>query len=196
MADQHPSTQCPQGDADQPRVAHELFPAMYGELRALAQSFLNDERPDHTLQATALVHEAYLRLIDQHSVTWQSREHFFSVAAQAMRRILVDHARTRNRQKRGGGNRPLLLSDVCPAAPERDIDLVALDEAMGKLAADDPIDARIVEMRYFGGLTVQEIAQVLGVTEKTVQRHWNYAKARLHRALTANESPDPRANVS
>lgn len=176
------------------RAADDLLPAVYGELRAMAQSLLAEERPDHTLQATALVHEAYLKLADQSGAKWQDEAHFFATAAQAMRRILVDHARGKARMKRGGGlERRVLLSDVCRVALPRDIDLLALDEALESLAAGDPMDARIVEMRFFAGMRVREIANVLGVTEKTVQRHWNYAKAWLHRALDDVE-PDLTGN--
>lgn len=172
-----------------PRPADLLLPAVYGELRAMAQSLLAEERPDHTLQATALVHEAYLKLVDQSGARCQDQAHFFAVAAQAMRRILVDHARGKERQKRGGGHeRRLLLADVCLTTLPRDIDLLALDEALEVLAAADLTDARIVEMRFFAGLKVREIAAVLGIAEKTVQRRWNYAKARLHQLLEGHPS--------
>ena len=168
----------------------------------MAQSLLAAERPDHTLQATALVHEAWLKLADQSGARWQDRAHFFAVAAQAMRRVLVDHARAKNRQKRGGGQRPVLLSDFCRTVLPRDIELLALDEALDALAADDPVDAQIVEMRFFAGLKVREIAAVLGVNEKTVQRRWNYAKARLHQLIGGEgrnkvngyEPPEPPAH--
>jgi RNA polymerase sigma factor (TIGR02999 family) len=164
-------------------AVEQLLPAVYDELRRLAAGYLRGERPDHTLQATALVHEAYLRLVDQREARWQSRAHFFAVAAQVLRRILVDHARGKRAGKRGGGRRRVMLSDVTPVAPERDLDLLALDEALARLAVEEPIDAQVVEMRFFAGLTIEEVAEVLGVNEKTVRRHWNYAKAWLYREV-------------
>lgn len=174
------------GDAG---AADRLFPAMYAELQALAQAALNDEGPGHTLGATALVHEAYLKLVDQRGVTWQNRAQFFSVAAQAMRRILVDHARGKNRDKRGGpATRRIELTEATALLPDREIDLVALDEALVRLAADEPLNARIVEMRFFAGLSVEEIAQMLSVTDRTVRRHWNYAKAWLYREISKGDT--------
>ena len=173
--------------AGQRQAADELMQAVYDELRALGQHLLREERPDHTLQATALVHEAYLRMVDQREVRWQNRAHFFGIAAQAMRRILVDHARGQMRQKRGGRKR-VLLSDVAPIAPQLDVDLLALDEAIGRLEEVEPLDARIVEMRALGGLSVKEVAEVLSIDEKTVWRHWNYAKAWLYNELTKGDS--------
>lgn len=155
----------------------------------MAQSLLAAERADHTLQATALVHEAWLKLAEQSGSRLVDRGHFFAVAAQAMRRILVDHARTRSRQKRGGGERRVLLSDICITPQPREIDVLALDEALQTLCREDATDARIVEMRFFAGLKVREIAAVLGVTEKTVQRRWNYCRARLHQLLAEDEGP-------
>jgi RNA polymerase sigma-70 factor (ECF subfamily) len=165
----------------------DLLQTVYEELRALAEHFLHTERPDHTLQATALVHEAYLRLVDQRNVRWQNRAHFIAIAAQAMRRVLVDHARGQLAQKRGSRKR-VLLSDVTPIASLRDVDLLALDEALHRLEQIEPLDARIVEMRALGGLTVQEVAEVVKVDEKTVRRHWNYATAWLYRELTKGDS--------
>lgn len=184
------------GGAGDERAADRLLPVVYEELRAMAQSLLHSEHPDHTLQATALVHEAYLKLAGQDDARWRNRAHFFAVAGQAMRRILVDHARGRRRIKRGGGERPLLLSDVCAITPQRDIEILALDEAMQQLAEGDPMDARIVEMRFFAGLEVAEIAEILGVSSKTVQRHWNYSRTWLYRALSggadlAEQSEEP-----
>ena len=175
------------GSGERPAV-DRLLEVVYDELRALAEQCLRGERSDHTLQATALVHEAYLRLVDQRNVRWQNRAHFFAVAAQAIRRILVDHARSGQRQKRGGGQRKVLLSDVTPVVAERDLDLLALDEAMQRLAQDEPFEARIVEMRFFAGLTIEEVAEVVGVNEKTVRRHWNYAKAWLYREVAKGDT--------
>jgi RNA polymerase sigma-70 factor, ECF subfamily len=160
-----------------------LLPLVYGELRRLADHYLRGERPDHTLQATALVHEAYLRLVGQTSIDWQNRAHFFSVAAQVMRHILVDHARGYNAEKRGGGERRLSLDEAVSFFEERDVSLVALDEALNELAALDEQQARVVELRFFGGLKVKEIAEVLQVSPDAVRYDWRMAKAWLHRAL-------------
>ncbi len=159
------------------------MPVVYGELRRLAQHYLRRERPDHTLQATALVHEAYLRLVDQRAVTWQNRAHFFGVAAQLMRRILVDHARRHHAAKRGGTALKVSLNDVVLAAEERAEDLVALDDALNRLAAMDPRQGRVVELRLFGGLTVEETAEVLRISPATVKREWTTAKAWLSREI-------------
>jgi len=161
---------------------NRLMPLVYNELRALAESCLRQERPDHTLQATALVHEAYVRLVKQEEVEWRSRSHFFAVAAQMIRRILVDHARGHQRAKRGGGSQRLRLDDDVPAA-ERDVDLVALDEALQDLAALHPRQAQIVELRFFGGLTLREIAEFLDVSSRTVDGDWSMARAWLRKAL-------------
>jgi RNA polymerase sigma factor (TIGR02999 family) len=161
-----------------------LLPLIYDELRRLAESRLRQERPDHTLQATALVHEAYLKLVDQTNVTWQNRSHFVAVAGQAIRRILVDHARSRGRLKRGRGGRGLSLDDVLTlAADAPGADLLALDEALQKLARAHPKKARVVEMRFFAGMTVDEVSSVLGVASRTVERYWEFARAWLYREL-------------
>jgi RNA polymerase sigma factor (TIGR02999 family) len=161
-------------------VLDELLSLIYRELRGLAANYLRRERPDHTLQPTALVHEAYLRLIDQTQVNWQNRAHFFGVAAQMMRRILVDHARAHNAEKRGQEFEKLSLDENIDQAIERSAELVALDDALKALAEFDPQKSRIVELRYFGGLSVEETAAVLGVTPVTVKRHWRMAKAWLY----------------
>lgn len=164
--------------------AEQLLPAVYDELRRMAEHFLQRERPDHTLQATALVHEAYLRMVDQTQVTWRSRAHFFAVAAQAIRRILVDHARGRARLKRGGGGRKLSLDDALTLSAESPgTDLLALHEALERLAREHPEKARVVEMRFFGGLTSEEAARVLDLTTRTVERYWEFSRAWLYRAL-------------
>ena len=161
-----------------------LLPLVYQELRRLAEHYLQRERSDHTLQATALVHEAYLRLVDQKSISWQNRAHFFSVSAQVMRHILVDHARSHNAEKRAGGLTKLSLDEAVSFFEERDVNLVALDEALKELAEMDAQQSRIVELRFFGGLTIEEIAEVLKITPGTVRYDWRMAKAWLHRALS------------
>ena len=166
-------------------VLDELLPLVYEELRRQASRYLRRERPDHTLQTTALIHEAYLKLIDQRNVAWQNRAHFFAIAAQAMRRILVDYARERKREKRGGAAENLPLDDALQiSSKERSIDLAALDEALTRLAEYDERQARIVELRYFSGLSNDEAAEVLGVSNATVRRDWNFAKAWLKQELT------------
>jgi RNA polymerase sigma-70 factor, ECF subfamily len=164
-------------------AVNRLMPMVYDELRALAQSYLTQERRDHTLQATALVHEAYMRLVKQTEVEWKSRAHFFAVAAQAIRRILVDHARTHDRLKRGGDLQQVRLSEDAAILKGRDPDLLALDEALAKLAELHARQAQIVELRFFGGLTLKEIADYLGVSPRTVDDDWHMARAWLRRAL-------------
>jgi RNA polymerase sigma factor (TIGR02999 family) len=162
-----------------------LLPLVYAELHRQAASFLRKERPGHTLQTTALINEAYLRLIDRRSVNWQNRAHFFAVAAQAMRRILVDYAKAKHRQKRGGDRIRLSLEGVTlVASKEASIDLIALDEALDKLAERDKQQARVVELRYFSGLSLEETGEVLRVSRATVARDWEAARAWLHRELT------------
>jgi RNA polymerase sigma-70 factor, ECF subfamily len=157
--------------------------AVYKELRRMADRYLRMEHPAHSLQPTALVHEAYLRLIDQTQVNWQNRAHFFGVAAQMMRRILVDHARTKQRDKRGGAARTLSLDEVLDVGEGRAADLVALDEALEGLTGIDPRKGRVVEMRFFGGLSVEETAAVLDVSPQTVMRDWKLAKAWLYQEI-------------
>lgn len=162
----------------------DLIAAIYTELHRLARIYLRRERSHHTLQTTALVNEAYLRLVRQDRVEWQSREHFLGIAAQAMRRILVDYARSRQYGKRGGPHRQLVpLEDAAVFAPERSPAILALDEALDRLAAFDERKARVVELRYFGGLTVEEAARLLEVSPATVMRDWSLAKAWLQREL-------------
>ncbi|HEX8853137.1 MAG TPA: sigma-70 family RNA polymerase sigma factor [Pyrinomonadaceae bacterium] len=162
----------------------ELLPLVYRELRQVASRQLAQERPGHTLQATALVHEAYLRLIDQHSVDWRNRAHFFSIAAEMMRRILVNHAVGRRAQKRGAGETLLSLDEVIGFPNRRDVDLILLDDALKRLAGLDALQARIVELRFFAGLTVEEVAEVLGVSDSEVKREWRSAKAWLTAQMT------------
>src|SRR5580658_6005132 len=171
-------------DGDRSSAAAKLMPLVYDEFRALAARHLRHERPNHTLQPTALVHEAYLRLIDQTRVDWQGRTHFFAVGAQAIRRILVDHARQRKRQKRGGGAGRVTLDDAVALAPQRDEEILALDEAMGKLGKLDPRQAEVVEMRFFAGMSVDEVAGVLGVSKRTIEGDWTMARAWLMRELS------------
>lgn len=161
-----------------------LMPLVYGELRRLAQSYLRRERPDHTLQPTALVHEAYLRLVDQSRVEWQNRVHFYGVAAQMMRRILIDHARAHASEKRSGGGRRLSLDEAAVLPEERAADLVALDDALKLLADTDERKSRVVELRFFGGLSVKETAEALGLHTATVERDWRIAKMWLLRELS------------
>lgn len=161
----------------------KLVPLLYGELRRMAASYLSRERRNHTLQPTAVVHEAYLRLVDQKAVQWQNRQHFFGVAAQVMRRVLVDYARSHKANKRGGAVPKVSLEEAIVVSKERSAELLALDEALSRLAAFDPQQARIIELRFFGGLTVTETAEVLDISPATVKRDWNMAKAWLTREL-------------
>lgn len=166
----------------------KLLPLVEMELRRIAARYMRRESPGHTLQTTALVHEAYLKLVDQRQAGWQNRAHFFALAAQIMRRILLDHARTRSRVKRGGGAIHVDIAEVAVLTPQKSDELLALDEALVKLSEFDPIKGRIVEMRHFGGLSVEEVAEVLGVAPITVMRHWSLAKAWLKRELRQAES--------
>ncbi len=161
----------------------EVIRAVYQELRNMAVRYLCQERPGHTLQPTALVHEAYLRLVDQSQVSWQNRAHFFGVAAQMMRRILVDHARTKHREKRGGPTRKISLDDAINFTKGRESDLVSLDEALKSLAKLDQRKSRVVELRFFGGLSVEETAELLEVSPQTVMRDWKLAKAWLYQEI-------------
>jgi RNA polymerase sigma factor (TIGR02999 family) len=163
-----------------------LMPAVLQELRRLARRQMRGERQDHTLQTTALVNEAYLRLIDLSRVRWQDRTHFFAMSARLMRRILVDHARSRRYQKRGGGGARLSLDDALVVSAERGADLVALDDALRALATVDERKSRVVELRFFGGLTVEETARTLQVSAETVMRDWRFAKVWLLREMTGH----------
>ena len=164
-------------------AAEKLIPLVYGELKRLARSYMRREPPDHTLQTTALVHEAYLKLIHQRTANWQSRSHFFGIAAQLMRRILIDHARGQLREKRGGGKANLPLKADLAFSPEHSEELVGLDEALDRLSVLDPRQSKVVELRVFGGLSVKEASEFLGVSPKTVKRDWVVAKAWLHAEL-------------
>jgi RNA polymerase sigma factor (TIGR02999 family) len=171
------------GDANAPA---RLMPLVYEELRRRAAEYLRHERPDHTLQATALVHEAYLKLVDQNRATWKNRAHFGSVAASLMRRILVQHARTHNAEKRGGRLEKLHLDETRELACERPPEIVALDDALQSFTSIYPREGNVVELKFFGGLEANEIAEVLNVSAKTVLRDWNFAKLWLHRELAGD----------
>jgi RNA polymerase sigma factor (TIGR02999 family) len=176
-----------EGDA---HAAQELLPLVYDELRALAAQKIAHEKPGRTLQATALVHEAYLRLVttgEAREAHWQGRVHFFAAAAEAMRHILVDNARRKRRLKHGGGRRRVELDEAVPAPPEAADDLLALDEALTRLAAEDPDAARVVQLRYFAGLSVAEAAQALGISRATAYRQWAFARAWLLQQLSGDK---------
>jgi RNA polymerase sigma factor (TIGR02999 family) len=182
-----------QGD---PRAAGELLPLVYGELRRLAKQRLAREKPGQTLQATALVHEAYLRLVgDAGSRGWDSRGHFFAAAAEAMRRILVDNARRKRAEKRGGQLERHAVDDIDIAAPAPSEDLLALDEALARLEAKDPVKAQLVKLRFFAELSEEEAAQALGISRTTAHRHWRYARVWLLNELGGDEDePEDRRN--
>ena len=162
-----------------------LMPLVYDELHRLAQRYLRRERSDHTLQSTALVHEAYLKMVDQKNVRWQNRAHFFGVAAQSIRHILVDHARSHLAAKRGAGAAKLSLDEAIGVPEKREVDLLALDQALEGLAVLDPQQGRIVELRFFGGLSIEETAEVLHISPATVKRDWVMAKAWLYQNLAS-----------
>ena len=165
--------------AGDPDALEELTPRVYRELRRIAGNLMRSERPGQTLQATALVHEAYLKLVDVKNVDWEHRAHFFAIAAQVMRRILLDAARKRLTAKRGGGAGLVNLEDIAELGTAREDEIVALDEALDLLARDEPRKAKVVELRFFGGLTEEEISKVLGVSADTVTRDWRFARAWL-----------------
>jgi len=165
----------------------ELMPLVYEELRRLAHQCMSRERPGHTLQTSALVNEAYLRLVDQKNIHWQDRAHFFGIAARLMRQVLVDHARKRRYAKRGGDARRVPLDEAMIVSEERAADVVALDEALKSLAEIDPRKSQIVELRFFGGLSIEEAAEVLKVSPGTIMREWTLAKAWLRREMTSDE---------
>jgi RNA polymerase sigma factor (TIGR02999 family) len=169
------------GDA---HALEKLTPLVYRDLHRLAQSYLRSESPNHTLQSTALVHEAYLRLIDQRNVRLQNRAHFFGISAQLIRRILVDYARARRAEKRGGNAAILQLDDSIAAPDEQKVDLVLLDNCLKELSKIDLQQGRVVELRYFAGLTVEETAEVMGISPRTVKREWRLARAWLHREMS------------
>jgi len=169
------------------RAADRLLAAVYEELRRLASARMRQERPGQTLQATALVHEAYLRLLGDEGADWQNRSHFFAAAAEAMRRILVEKARRKGRLKHGGGRRRVDLDAIDVAVHPPSIDLLALDEALGKLAATEPAKAELVKLRYFTGLTIEQAAEMLGISRATADRHWAFARAWLFDEIRKGE---------
>lgn len=190
MVDERPAhdvtvllTRVSAGDESAPGKLLEL---VYDDLRHLAAAYMQDERSDHTLQATALVHEAYLRLVDWENVTWKNRAQFFAVAAQVMRRVLVDHARGKNAAKREGSQQKLALDDAVSFSSEKELDVLALEEALSSLEQLDPRQAKIVELRFFGGLSIEAVAHVLKVSVTTVKREWTIAKAWFQRELSRN----------
>jgi RNA polymerase sigma factor (TIGR02999 family) len=174
------------GDGDA-QALDRLAPLVYRELHRIARSYMARERIDHTLQTTALVNEAYVRLVDARQVTWQDRAHFFAVCARAMRRILVDHARSRGYQKRGGGEVRIEFDEACAVALSADSNLLGLDEALARLSNLDPRKASVIEMRFFGGLSVEETAEALNISQETVMRDWKLARAWLYRELSADQ---------
>jgi RNA polymerase sigma factor (TIGR02999 family) len=174
------------GDA---KATDELLPLVYEELRLLAAQKLSHEPPGQTLQATALVHEAYLRLVGDPSSSWQGRAHFFAAAAEAMRRLLIESARRKGRLKRGAGRRRIDLEAVSLAIDTPADDLIALDEAFTRLAKEDPEAAEVVKLSYFGGLTLEETAEALGISRRTAQRYWTFARAWLYEEMTRGEEP-------
>ena len=173
-----------QGDA---RAADELLPAVYQELRHLAAQKLSQEQPGQTLQATALVHEAYIRLVGVEARNWNSRGHFFAAAAEAMRRILVDNARRKQRLRHGGGHQRVALDDAHLAIEGPSDNLIAMDEALGRLAGEDPVKAELVKLRYFAGLTIEQAAKMLGISRATADRYWSYARAWLFHEINKSE---------
>ncbi len=168
----------------------ELMPLVYNELRRLASAYLRRERPNHTLQSTALVHEAFMRLVNQQEVQWQSRAHFFAIAAQMIRRILVDHARSQRAEKRGSGAVKLELDAALAIPLKTDVDLVLLNDALDRLAEMDPRQSRLVELRFFAGLSIEETAQVMQLSPATIKREWNAARAWLFREISRTSDPE------
>jgi RNA polymerase sigma factor (TIGR02999 family) len=173
------------GDGDR-SARDQLMPLVYEELRRMAHQHMRKERPGHTLQTSALVNEAFVRLVDQSNVKWQNRAHFFGIAAQMMRRILVDYARSRRYAKRGGGAPEISLDEALTVSDERSSEVVALDEALTRFAGVDERKSQIVELRFFGGLSIEETAEVLAVSPGTIMRDWTLAKAWLRRELSNN----------
>lgn len=169
----------------------ELIPVVYAELKKIAKRYMGKERLDHTLQTSALINEAYLRLVDQQTIQWQDRKHFFAVAARIMRHILIDHARSYQYAKRGGGAEKVPLEEAASLRIQRAEELLELDEALNGLSAIDPRKSEIIELRFFGGLTVEETAEVMNLSPVTVMREWRAAKAWLHQGLTGAE-PAPK----
>jgi RNA polymerase sigma factor (TIGR02999 family) len=176
-------------EAGKPQAAEQLLPLVYDHLRNLAAAKLSREAPGQTLQATALVHEAWLRVAQDHNRAWQGHSHFLAAAAEAMRRILIDRARRRRAARHGGGQQRLDVDEIDVAAPAKDDDLLAVHEALDGLAAHDPRKAELIKLRYFVGLSLGEAAQVLGVSEPTAKRDWAYARAWMYRAIQSTDKP-------
>jgi RNA polymerase sigma-70 factor (ECF subfamily) len=172
-----------------PRAADQLMPLVYAELRAIARVCFHGQGTNHTLEPTALVHEAYLKLVKADEIDWQGRSHFFALSARAMRQILVDHARRKQRLKRSGGITRIELREDMAISPQRDEDLLAVDEALNELEKLDPQQAKIVELRFFGGLTVQEVADYLNMSKRTVEREWTMIRAWLRHTLQQSNEP-------
>jgi RNA polymerase sigma factor (TIGR02999 family) len=168
----------------------KIVPVVYNELRRLAGHYMRQERPGQTIQATALVHEAYVRLVDYKNMRWQDRAHFYAVAAQVMRRILVDRARARDAAKRGDAARRVSLAEADAASNEQSADILDLDEALKELEEIDPRKSQIIELRFFGGLNIEETAEVMSISPTTVQREWRSARAWLYRAITEKDAPE------
>jgi RNA polymerase sigma-70 factor (ECF subfamily) len=180
------------GSGNNDAAMEKLLPLVYDELRRLASAYFRRERSDHTLQPTALVHEAYIKLVDQRVIHWGGRGHFLGVAATLMRRILLDYARSHDAAKRGGMRQKVELDDAMALTSQRAVDMIGLDSALTRLAAIDPEQARIVEMRFFGGLSVEETAEVLNISTASVKRYWNSAKAWLYREIEKGNAGDSR----
>jgi RNA polymerase sigma factor (TIGR02999 family) len=176
-------------DGGDPLAAAQLLPLVYDELRKLAARRLAQEKPGQTLQATALVHEAYLRLVGDQPGTWDSRHHFFAAAAEAMRRILVEQARRKGRIRHGGGTKRVDLDEACSLVQPPSDDLLALDEALTRLASLNPVRAEVVKLRFFAGLTMPEVAQALGISQPTAERYWAFARTWLYAELNGREPP-------
>ncbi len=174
------------GTEDDGTAVARLLPLVYRELRLIAGNYLRNEPVDHTLQATALVHEAYVRLAGSNNQSWNDRAHFFRVAAKTMRRILINHAHKRNAIKRGSGQRGLMLSETALITKDRNIEILELDDALCRFAEFDPMKAEVVELRYFGGCTIEETAEALGISTASVERHWRFARAWLKTELFPN----------
>ena len=179
-----------------PSALDELYPLVYEELHRLARRYMSRERKGHTLQTTALINEAYVRLVDQRNVQWANRSHFFAISAQIMRRILIDHARRHGYAKRGGGARQVSLDETAAVIQDNLSEFLRLDEALTSLAQLDPRRSQVVELRYFGGLNNEEIAEVLKISENTVIRDWNMARAWLYRQLSGSAANDRRGRAS
>jgi RNA polymerase sigma-70 factor (ECF subfamily) len=182
------------GEGDETAL-EQLIPLVYQELHRLARHYMRQEQPGHTLETTALINEAYLRLVDTNRVPWQNRSHFYAICARAMRRILIDHAKSRHRAKRGGGAREVSLDEVASLARDRSAELVLLDEALKRLEAFDKRKSQVVELRFFGGLSIEETAEVMKISTISVSRDWNTAKAWLYREISGKE-PDDTGTVA